>query len=337
MKLIVHIGDGKTGTTSIQQTLEKAQADLGARGVHYLGRMLEFGQSEVVKDWQTLAGANMLLHEMADEDVEHDVTEVLRAELAVLADRDITTAIWSNEALFARNAGIIPALDTLRKDGVDVSVIVYLRRHDQWARSAYAQWGIRHKSYQGPIKPFEDWIAERPAQFAEKLQTWNGVFEHDLKALNFDTVSDVAQDFLSHAGVSDVASHRVYETPSPNELLVHAAFNDRFPGVVLPDKFERSQKQAGRARPCARDASRLKALLPRQEDLDKVVVASADDRQRVNEILAQKGQPVLDDSPVKKDLPQPDVWTLVTYLMKQNFDLHDRVTALEQHIVQLDR
>ena len=336
MNLFVHIGNGKTGSTSIQYTLEDAHEALRSQGVFYLGRMLEFGQSDVAKDWQTPAGADLLLHQTPDERVTQDVLEVLRAELAELKDQGIDTAVWSNEALFARNAGIIPALKALQADGVKVSILVYVRRHDRWARSAYAQWGIRHKSYQGPIKRFSEWIAERPAKFAPNLHAWNNAFGSALCVKNFDTVADVARDVLDHVGVSDLDTQRVYETPSPEELVVHAAYNDRSSGAVLPDEYHQFRKSVGQIRPSSKDAKRLQNLFPSQDELLQLMNDSAGDMRAVNAILREKGQPVLRSVADTKDMPEPDTWAFVVYLLQLNFTLQDRLTNLEGHVARME-
>ena len=336
MKLVVHIGNGKTGTTSIQQTLDAARGDLQKRGIHYLGRMLEHGVSETVKDWQTPAGAETLLHNMPAPEVESDLREVLTAELSALETREATTAIWSNEALFARHMGVIEALQALRADGVDVQIVLYLRRHDKWARSAYAQWGIRHKSYQGPIKPFADWIAERPARFGPNLEVWHAAFGEALIVRNFDATGDVALDFLSLLDIDNIAAHRVYETPTPEELTLHAAFNDRFPGVVLPDRFQRFSQSVGDLSPKTADPARIGHLLPSQGDLDKVLEDSAEDLARINAILIEKGQPPFDSDAEAKKTTQPELWGIIDSLLKINFSAHERLVALEKRVAELE-
>ena len=42
MRLILHVGMGKTGTSSIQKVLEANQAGLKAQKAHYLGMWFDF-------------------------------------------------------------------------------------------------------------------------------------------------------------------------------------------------------------------------------------------------------------------------------------------------------
>lgn len=52
VKLIVHIGNGKTGSSSIQETLLAGRQALADQGVVDLGLMLEHGQNAVCPAWQ---------------------------------------------------------------------------------------------------------------------------------------------------------------------------------------------------------------------------------------------------------------------------------------------
>ncbi len=42
---------------------------------------------------------------------------------------------------------------------------------------AYAQWGLKHKTYAGPLQPFERWIETKTATFATRLRPWLDAFD----------------------------------------------------------------------------------------------------------------------------------------------------------------
>ncbi len=337
MKLIVHIGNGKTGTTSIQNGLEVYSAELKTHGIHYLGRMLEHAPVSAPRDWQNPDGAELLLHKMDAEDVRSDLVAVLTDALSALKDQEISTAIWSNEALFARHFGVIDALQAVQSQGVEVEIILYLRRHDGWAKSAYAQWGIRHKSYQGPVKGFSEWIAERPVRFAPNLEVWNAAFGAALDLRNFDEVADVGAEFFEGIGIAGLDHSRVYQTPSIEQLTAHAMFNTQFPGVVYPDRFGALMRVAGLGALDREAAQKLQNLLPGTADLERVLHECADDLARVDAVFSEKGQPVFSKDPRKQSDDSADIWTFVVHLMTAHFTLLDRVAQLEHRLTKLEQ
>lgn len=56
VKLIVHIGNGKTGSSSIQGTLLAGRQALADQGEVDLALMLEHGQNAVCPAWQQRSG-----------------------------------------------------------------------------------------------------------------------------------------------------------------------------------------------------------------------------------------------------------------------------------------
>ena len=337
MRLIVHIGNGKTGTTSIQNSLDRFNDELTKSGVRYLGRMLENAPSETPKDWQTPDGAELLLHQMPADQVCADLAEVLLDCLDRLKEAEINTAVWSNEALFARHFGVIDALKTVQDHGVEVRIVLYLRRHDKWAKSAYAQWGIRHKSYQGGIKSFAEWVAERPVRFAPNLETWNAAFKEKLDLRNFDEIADVSADFFEILGLRDLDHSRVYQTPSLEQLTAHAIFNNGFPGVVYPDRFGALMRSNAVADLNKSTSDRLQNLLPKTAELEKLLEDCAEDRRIVDAVFAEKHQPQFSEIPAKTGDITPDIWAFVVHLMTMNFDLLDRIGQLERRLNELER
>ena len=334
--LIVHIGQGKTGSTAIQRALEAGRERLLEQGVAYLGRMLEYCGTSDPRAWQTPDGAVGLLHRMDHTRAEAEIGRVLGAELARLSARGIHTAIWSNEALFARHHGAAPALAALRGEGHPVKAVAYLRRHDRWAKSAYAQWGIRHKSYSGPVMPFADWVAARPVRFAEPLGVWNGAMGADLILRNFDDVDDVVADFAALAGIAGLDPIRSYETPPPAVLIAWALYNSLRDDEVTPDRFARLLNATGLlagpppALPEARD------LLPSDADLAAVLQASAEDIAKVNTLLAERGVAPFDSAAPANGVTPPDDWEMMQLMMAMVFSLQDQVLRLRRRLNELE-
>ena len=69
--------------------------------------------------------------------------------------------IWSRESL--SSYPFVKDIERVRmiKDGLPAArrrVVIYLRRQDEYYRSAYLQWTIKHKTYSGPTPRFDQWF-----------------------------------------------------------------------------------------------------------------------------------------------------------------------------------
>jgi len=336
VRLLVHIGQGKTGSTSVQRTLEASRDALVAQGIHDFGRMLEHCDTSPPKSWQHADGAVELLHRMDDDRAADEIFDVLSAALDSLDGTGARLSIWSNEALFERRRGVLSALARLRAAGRHVDALVYLRRHDNWARSAYAQWGIRHKSYEGPVMPFRDWIAKRPVHYAGTLEDWNTALGDDLAVRNFETVEDVVGDVLERIGATGITPARLYETPRMDKLVAWAVNNSRSAGEVQPDRFARLLHNAKMAETDAPQLPDPAALLPGADDLRAVREGAAADIARVNAVLSEKGEPPFDDAPGRAPPAPPDTWQLLQFVMDMVFSQQEQIIRLRRRIEDLE-
>lgn len=333
-ELIVHIGDGKTGTSSIQKTLGDNSDALDQQGIRYLGYALERCETPRY-EWQHPGAVNALLAADQLERRHMELFEVLRDEMALLAERGIPRAVWSNEALFLQNATAVHALKRLEETGVRVRLICYVRRHDQWAKSAYAQWGIKHKTYTGPVMPFSDWVKSRSLVFAPAVLVWETHFGKEFNLRNFDVIGDVSADFLAQIGAAGITPLRVYETPAPELLALWTYFNSQHDGEMLPNAFERMMRRNGVNIDNLVAIPPIEQFLPTDADLADLLRRSRDDIEEVNTVLESKGQPgfALGSRPQKPIESMPwnvdqILWQLILSLQQQVDVLQDRVLLL---------
>src|SRR5690606_31434216 len=263
-----------------------ARADLAAQGAAWLGTMLEHCSAAPPHAWQTPSAARLFFHDMPEERAADELGRTLGAERARLAEGGVRTAIWSNEALFPRRAAAAAALGHLRDSGVPLTLVVYLRRHDRRARSAYAQWGIRDKTYAGPVKGFRDWITETPVAYSHVLSFWEGRFGDALNPRNYDAIEDVVPDFLALAGVEGLAGQRRFQTPPSPVLLAWAVNNSRTADPVGFGDFQRLLAASGLDQAPADGVLPSPAdLLPADDDLAAVLAGAAADLAAVNAAL----------------------------------------------------
>ncbi|MCM2255993.1 MAG: hypothetical protein NDJ94_10015 [Vicinamibacteria bacterium] len=137
-KLILHIGMGKTGTTSIQGFLKRNAVALQSAGFR------TFGPGELPSCPQV---------ELMD-------TARLQRALGEIRERSHGAhgVVWSLEGLGTTHFAADPArLEAIRGQlpASQVTIVVYLRRQDAFAASAYLQWNVVHKSYRGPVQSFD--------------------------------------------------------------------------------------------------------------------------------------------------------------------------------------
>ena len=335
-RLIVHIGAGKTGSTSIQHTLRGAAERLKQQRVLYLGMNLEFAPS-IFHGWQRPTGANEF-YAMSPADSNRELLAVLESVIDHSQKAGIDRAIWSNEWLFPRSRSALPTLKHLAAQGIDVRVIAYVRRHDAWLRSSYVQWGLKHKTYPGALMDFAAFKKKRPPDFAKHLKPWRDAFGDTLIIRNLDEVGNAVEDFLLQIGAdtADIELLRVNETPSGEELALRAMFNGVNPAKATPEEFNRAI-QIPHLRHDITPAAWLTQLLPDQTALAAAVADSAEDRAILDKWLADSGAKPIDTTPLPERAMTVDPAKLVTAIgqivMKQAL----RLQALEAQIQEIGK
>ena len=171
-RVILHIGTGKTGTSTIQVFLSRNASTLLSRGFLSLhpGSLETFRQSDI-HDTGRLEGG-------------------LQEILGRCRKANTHSLIWSMEALGTRQfADTRQRVEAIRDklDAEEFRVIAYLRRQDYFTQSGYLQWGIVHKTYPGPVRTFEEqWkamagpngmgLADTNLNYHRVIEPWAEVF-----------------------------------------------------------------------------------------------------------------------------------------------------------------
>ena len=235
MKFILHIGMGKTGTSSLQKALADNEQRLRTQSARYLGMWFDMLDNQY-RGLQNQTKFFAITPAQVTEAGEH-----LHAHLLSLSKSDgVETFVMSNEAFSGKAAHFKPLLQVLLERGVTVQVICYLRNPADWLPSAYVQWGVRHKMEPGRVQPYRikarklvNWYSG-PVQWHEQVP--------DLLALrSYDEANDVVEDFASATGISlDPPGVRVLERSEDAEVVMRALFNDAIKAAVLPERFNRA-------------------------------------------------------------------------------------------------
>mgnify|MGYP003672371703 CR=1 FL=1 len=195
MKLILHIGMGKTGTSSIQSALRTNTAALAEQKVHYLGMWFDMIDP-------AYHGHSGLLDFLALDEAEMQSTAIsffnLMSEKAEANGAD--TFILSNEGIFGHVHRIKPFLEELRNH-VDLSLVAYIRNPYKWLPSAFTQWGLFHKEQKGPLQTFRVRAATLIGQYAA-APVWIETYGDSLTVRLHDTSIDVVEDFCATCGIT---------------------------------------------------------------------------------------------------------------------------------------
>ncbi|MDQ3288186.1 MAG: LicD family protein [Pseudomonadota bacterium] len=315
IELVVHIGDGKTGSSAIQKVLRREVGLLAENAVYYLGLMLEFAPVKKF-DWQRDTRIEAF-HALPKERAIAEMAEVLQGSVDIAREHGTTRLVLSNETLLRRSATMIGALRILDPTTVAVRPVVYVRRHDRWALSAYLQWGLRHKAYEGPIKSFAEWSRGTPFTVHGELKQWLDAFGPAVEVRNFDAAPDVVSDFLQLLGVtgSDSLPVRANESPPPEELALRALFNQQAASSSAPVRFNKLFHAADVDFRLSL-GSWLREKLPTPSQLQDVADSCAEDRVAVNEALRACGQPPLLSGDAGFIAPQLDPEVLMSALFQ---------------------
>jgi len=333
-KLVVHIGHGKTGSSSIQKTLVEGGPGLARQNIRYLGIMLEYAQNTAKPKWQFPEGSDIFFSPQKADERAREIYPILKEELEVLAKQGVKTAIWSNEWILERYAYIIPALQRLRSEGHEVHLQCYVRHPDKWAQSAYSQWGLKHKSYPGEIRPFGKWRSVFGSSFKvyPDVKQWADCFGSDFHLFNFDEAGNVVAHFLKANSVQDLNVVNENITPSPEIIAAQAVFNNRSYDPVWPQSFDPFLNFLQKHDPAGVKTPELGDLMPSRDELAQLVEESSDDILKVNSILEASGEPRLSFSSPPKQIDQPTSWEMEQFLLKAVFALFQQVTHLQNEL-----
>lgn len=272
MKLILHIGMGKTGSSALQAALRSSKDTLVDQGAEYLGMWFDM----LSPRYKGLANQEKFFNQ-SNEELAESGRRLLEVFEERRRERGITTFILSNEAFSGHAHVFRPILDVLLANGVDVLAIGYARDPASWLPSAYVQWGVRDKVNMGPVPPYAEKATEL-VNWYRGLIAWKEMMNNKVEIRPYDQADDIVQDFADSIGLKlELPSSRVLERGEDVEILLRAIFNNRFQEHVLPQRFDR-------------------VVLPARKQVisvDEMAARSLDYRETSD--IIQKAAPLFDD------------------------------------------
>lgn len=339
-RCIIHIGAGKTGSSSIQGLLAASPEPLAEQGVAFLGRMLEQHhhlQLLACEPWQRNGGWPQWL--AAAERLSEAYAERLEQQLNALEERGIHTVIISNEGLLSHVEAFSPVVERVSDRGMAVDVVAVLRRHYEWAFSAYVQWAIRHKINPGRVLSFRQWLERQPPRFAPSLRAWRdcpGVGQ--LLLINYSAVEDVVPAFLDRLDLqllhSDARSERANPAASLVEALVLATYNDHQDRAVGPREGHGLLKRLQAMQHVGRADTNLNWPGTQDFDLQELVAVCAADLAATNRLLEADGQPPFADAEQQPPMVPSSLRSLEISPQRRQDEL---VAALLSIVIHMDQ
>lgn len=237
MKLIIHIGAGKTGTTSIQTYLLQNQDLLNSKGFFYAGMCFEtLGKDKTWKNepWSYRELSTHILYDEFYNELNKYEQHCNRI--------NCHTIILSNETFSNDISKLIPLFLKIKKS-FDLQIFFYVRSPEKWLKSAYQQWCIKHKGYEGKIKSIKDYCANKPYKIL--LNTILSITSTDLKEnlivknMEKPYLHDVVKNFTNELNLPYIKTFNANTSADTMDEAIYYLVNNRSDDAVLPDKAQK--------------------------------------------------------------------------------------------------
>lgn len=150
--IYLHIGAGKTGTSSIQNFL-KGNMDI------------LFQLCSCIYPKPNKGVNHNKLFKNPDKKA---VLAIIEREIAFCKKNKKEKIVFSSETLFESQFGPEIAKKISEIPQVDLKIIVYIRRQDLWLESAWKQWGYKMEIY----KDLSNYIKRRDCNWYKKIKLW---------------------------------------------------------------------------------------------------------------------------------------------------------------------
>jgi len=329
MRIIFHIGMGKTGTSSVQHVLQNHAKELAEQSAAYLG--IWFGAVDPSFDGQQ--GFISFISQTAEQMVAS--ADKFHANLVDRAAKErVETLIFSNEGLYEAGHQLHPFFNRLKAKGSEMSFVIYARDPRAWLPSAYTQWGIRHKTNSGAVLDFTT-LARHLINRYELIRFWQQNFGESLTVRPFETGTDVVQDFANTAGLTLPGSGtRELDRCEPADILLRAMFNNRFPDPVLPSIFDSFLNNVSQT-----PVTSLREMTERCFSHDGVEEVLAEHRDLFEFIRDRVGIDFVDSPPRPSKMPDEAELQrrVVDYLVEITFDQAHRIKRLERLVDEMQK
>lgn len=262
MKLLLHIGTQKTGTTALQEALFDNPAPLNEFGFHYapFGRSNKAGELAHV---YLRRDADPTIHDFLDNQARaarqagaHTVVVSAEAFYAI----ELRKALWARRTLhdpIGADHQLISRLFSRIPESIDnVEVVCYFRRPDRYAESFFNQHVKGDHAFAGSFDSYLRLLS--PAlRYHSYMERWAEVFGNDRCTVRTyeGAHGDIVTDFVRHVLRADGLSERLETSHEANlrlsrdvmefKRLVNRRLRSRAHALLEQRVLEQVQREIG--------------------------------------------------------------------------------------------
>lgn len=238
MELIVHIGVSGSESSNLHESLITLNKELRAKHVTNWGYSLEKAPIKEYK-WQNLVSNWNDFYSKGNKEIFiNEMRNCLIDNIKRERRQDTKKIVWSNGRIIDLPDLFLPALKGVQ-DLVSLKIICYLDHPSQWANFAYKQWGIKHKTYSGKIKTFDEYFLKNKINHVKKIVPFLKACKGQVEIYNTLAMKESSSShFLGLLNVQP--SKKVVTSEISNEeLYLRFLFNNEINDEVLPSIFDR--------------------------------------------------------------------------------------------------
>ena len=229
-KIFLHIGFHKTGTSSLQETLNRGRKKLLERGVWYPESKLGFpAQQEIAWSLVNKPRPWMNIRETADQIYDGIIARFMEqaADTMILSSEDLT---------FIENDAKAMNFVKSKFAEFDVKIIAYVRNPIEFLLSLYG-----HRMRLGEVRqPFMEYYSNNMnhniACYAVRLKQWENIFGlKNIRVRKYDPenfyAGNIASDFLYALDLDNIA----LEQPKVSNESLHPWLSELFVRIAAED------------------------------------------------------------------------------------------------------
>jgi hypothetical protein len=155
-KLIIHIGTGKTGISSIRRSAVDSALNLSKHNIFYLGNFFEYSSDPTAQISDRFREGAHHLRKQWSTSIEKAFHQSLDDVFSGLPDDSVGFVL--NESLHHLHNPFASSLKQFEeRSQIQIKIKAYARNHGDYSVSAYKQWGLKHKTNTGPILSYTAW------------------------------------------------------------------------------------------------------------------------------------------------------------------------------------
>lgn len=199
VELIFHIGTGKTGTTAVQNTLHQNR-QLLRRAFNILYPDME--EPSLFKPKKIRTNHCYYFGQKIKSDNKREGVQSFKQDVQKLIEKSaaegVSKIIFSCERLFASNEFPVLLSEALSTVDAKIRLLLYLRRQDLLAESAWKQWGTKNPKFSSIQEYIRSPEADKILDYQRYMDQWVHFFGKDQIELHTFERSCIGDNIITH-------------------------------------------------------------------------------------------------------------------------------------------